>query len=558
MKRPVSERKNKFGRQFKQASSMPTSNSLVVLAIPTMLAVISMVNPGQCFDKVTQSGAAPRAATIKLSDFAKPESGLKLLNGIFSRLSQPQLAQKNDGRQLLAENKMALRQIAMANNSMQAAKSQFSGGLAAASHESTDPALAIRPQAARRLSVGHTTIDRVIPIEGITIAMAPPSPKVMAKKGAAGGGGASGASSNSGTYNGFAGKDDLVQSAPSAAPGSAAPAIAGMPASPNQALQKTLDADERPTKKAEVAQRSEAQQKTGFTNGMLMAQNSPYIRDYRQSAPANAINWRGNSAVTTKLNEEVESRRDSSATENGIIRPAEQPGLFKYVREHLKELPKDIPADAGKNSADVKEKEALATSQAQSSASSDAFGSADKLTASQSRARGKEAKPAVDSERDIALEGKDGSAVQIAFLPPNTVHGLNGLPLGATEDEVSRFLKNKGSLSKASVSGWKIWTLSDNKLNPLIQVYLRAGRAEAYRIYNQNYVPAGLGLALSDELSLMKSKFGEPSFILEEPGVRSVVAKNYVYPVSQVSFQLVRTGAGSAPQILSLMLFRYL
>jgi hypothetical protein len=121
----MSERKNRFGRQFKQASSMPTSNSLVVLTIPTMLAVISMVNPGQCFDKVTQSGAAPRAATIKLSDFAKPESGLKLLNGIFSRLSQPQLAQKNDGRQLLAENKMALRQIAMANNSMQAMNRQI-------------------------------------------------------------------------------------------------------------------------------------------------------------------------------------------------------------------------------------------------------------------------------------------------------------------------------------------------------------------------------------------------------------------------------------------------
>jgi hypothetical protein len=554
----MSERKNRFGRQFKQASSMPTSNSLVVLTIPTMLAVISMVNPGQCFDKVTQSGAAPRAATIKLSDFAKPESGLKLLNGIFSRLSQPQLAQKNDGRQLLAENKMALRQIAMANNSMQAAKSQFSGGLAAASHESTDPALAIRPQAARRLSVGRTAIDRVIPIEGITIAMAPPSPKVMAKKGTAGAGGASGASSTLGNNNGLAGKDDLVQSAPSAAPSSAAPAIAGMPASPSQALQKTMDADEKPAKKAEMPQRSEPQQKSGFTNGMLMAQNSPYIRDYRQSSQSNAINWRGNAAVTTKqLNEEVESRRDSSATENGIIRPAEQPGLFKYVREHLKELPKDIPADAGKNSADLKEKEALATSQAQSSASADVFGSTDKLTASQSRARGKE-KPMADSERDIALEGKDGSAVQIAFLPPNTVHGLNGLPLGATEDEVSRFLKNKGSLSKASVSGWKIWTLSDNKLNPLIQVYLRAGRAEAYRIYNQSYVPAGLGLALSDELSLMKSKFGEPSFILEEPGVRSVVAKNYVYPVSQVSFQLVRTGAGSAPQILSLMLFRYL
>jgi len=36
------------------------------------------------------------------------------------------------------------------------------------------------------------------------------------------------------------------------------------------------------------------------------------------------------------------------------------------------------------------------------------------------------------------------------------------------------------------------------------------------------------------------------------------VAKNYVYPISQVSFQLSRPNASSAPQVLSMLLFKFL
>lgn len=506
------------------------------LAVLSLLAIISLVNPGQCRsrEKFAPISQTVPVTAIKLGDFARPEAGLKLLNGIFSRLSQPQLAQKNDGRQLLAENKMSMRQIALAaGNSQQ--RGQFGNTLNAARDTSTDPALAIRPQSARRLTVGRTTIDRVIPIEGISIAI--PPAKIASKKAAF----------------------QQIAAAPAPAGAQFVPAPAAFPAAPSSfgsgaPSSRLVDSeDEKSSRKNELAQnmpqpvRAPGSQLNGSLGAAYPArsESSPYIQEFSQSTTSSAVNWRGNKQQAEEVGER---RRDSAATDSGIIRPAEQPGLFKYVREHLKETPRDIPNQVSRENLRDRAGKGVG-------ADADAgLATADKLTAT----RAKVAR--ADSERDIALEAKDsnGAPLQIAFLPPNTVHGLNGLPLGASEEEVDRFLKNKGALSKAAVSGWKIWTLSDNKQNPLIQVYMRSSRAEAYRIYSQSYVPAGLGLALSDELSAMKSKFGEPAFILEEPGVRTVTAKNYVYPVSQVSFQLVRTGAGSAPQILSLMLFRYL
>jgi len=228
---------------------------------------------------------------------------------------------------------------------------------------------------------------------------------------------------------------------------------------------------------------------------------------------------------------------------NGIIRPTEQPGLFKYVREHMKESGKDAPAPisapAGGYSADAMSDLAMP------------------------KVRKKEKAASIVSENEITIEAQqDGAPLQVAFLPPSTVHGINGLPLGASETETAAFFKNRGNLVRTVISGWKVWTLFDRNQTPLLQVYLRNGRTEAFRIFSQSYVPAGLGVSISDELPSMKGKFGEPAFILEEPGAktqtRTIVAKNYVYPVSQVSFQLVRTGPGSSPQVLSLLLFRYL
>ncbi|MGC5184045.1 hypothetical protein ACPXBI_28750, partial [Escherichia coli] len=57
----------------------------------------------------------------------------------------------------------------------------------------------------------------------------------------------------------------------------------------------------------------------------------------------------------------------------------------------------------------------------------------------------------------------------------------------------------------------------------------------------------------------IKEKFGEPAFILPEPaGGRSIEAgKNYIYPISQVSFALARSHdkAKPAPQVVSMLIF---
>jgi hypothetical protein len=69
-------------------------------------------------------------------------------------------------------------------------------------------------------------------------------------------------------------------------------------------------------------------------------------------------------------------------------------------------------------------------------------------------------------------------------------------------------------------------------------------------------------VTIADDLSEMKSKFGEPSFILEEPRASDegtkVMAKNYVYPLSQLGFQLARPVSDAKPQIKSVLLGRYL
>lgn len=78
-----------------------------------------------------------------------------------------------------------------------------------------------------------------------------------------------------------------------------------------------------------------------------------YIREFGKAtnapaAPGIATNSRSLERGINVMEESIiASRRQSplkpEETANGIIRPTEQPGLFKDVREHLKETPKDSP-----------------------------------------------------------------------------------------------------------------------------------------------------------------------------------------------------------------------
>ena len=547
----------------------PNRISAPRLALTVSLAcaaiyLTALVAPGQCKDNnlrvsksATKSSEVPlfAASNSALGEFSRAESGVKLLVGIFARLgNEPQLALKSENR-LLASSKnkpgfdrdsqSQLLAAAQSNaTNYQSRNSQFANSI---NNQYTDPALAIRPRAVSRKSAS----DKFIPIQGVTIAMAPQ------KK----------------TFYKGESHDEKRDERGSAA---------GQGGAPPQAEGYRSDADSS----GSVRSRDDSPVKifagpSSTSNALPVGSNEKtYIREFGKAAnapaaPAIANYGRSLEKGINIIEEPLGiSRRQiqekAEETANGIIRPTEQPGLFKYVREHKKEAPKDSPKENLRDS--FKDSKDLAFG------GQSAAGALDQLNESKptNKQKLKSAKlqnstpVSIVSENEMTLEAQqDGSPLQVAFLPPSTVHGINGLPLGATEAETAKFFKNRGNLSRSFISGWKVWTLLDAQQAPILQVYLRNGRTEAFRIFNQSYVPAGLGVAINDELPSMKGKFGEPSFILEEPGIKqqsasqsatqsaTIVAKNYVYPVSQVSFQLVRNGP-SSPHIHSLLLFRYL
>jgi hypothetical protein len=526
----------------------------------------------------------------KLHDFARADSGVKLLVGIFNRLGrEPQLAQKNENR-LLAAKQMY---DANRENASQFASSQsnnFASNISAINSGNTDPALAIRPRTAARPKPS----DKFIAITGVSIAMAPPKKQLRLEQ-----------REQKEQREERESKESLKDRESDAR-------------SESKAEKSDSRADARADIKADmddarIASRSRDEHSVKMISGpssnssQNQDKDKTYIREF--GAGLSQGNRRPSGEPTLSKAAQV----DSLAEAGGIIRPTEQPGLFKYVREHKKDLPKDAPSIAALPSQPARFRFApnvysqsppAAPSGQLGSSNSDSIEMSAKNSSTRAKAKARALSPGggggfaagssssnnnnnnsansasssaanngqasfsagadaarqnTVSENEISLESSEGAPLQVAFLPPSTVHGINGLPLGASESETANYFKNRGNLVKAVISGWKVWTLLDREQNPLIQVYLRGGRTEAFRIFSQSYVPAGLGVSIADELPSMKGKFGEPSFILEEPGVRGngAMAKNYVYPVSQVSFQLVRTGPRS-PQILSLLLFRFL
>lgn len=541
--------------------------ALTVSLACAAIYLTALVAPGQCKDNnlrvsksATKSSEVPlfSASNSPLGEFSRAESGVKLLVGIFARLgNEPQLALKSENR-LLASSKnksgfdrdtqSQLLAAAQSNASnYQSRNSQFANSI---NNQYTDPALAIRPRAVSRKSAS----DKFIPIQGVTIAMAPQKKTF---------------------YKGESHDEKRDERGSAAGQGGTSPLAEGS----RSDAEKKSDADSSSSMRSRDDSPVKIFAGPSSTSNALPASSNEknYIREFGKAAnapaaPAIASYGRSLDRGINIIDEPLGSnRRQSQAkaeeTANGIIRPTEQPGLFKYVREHKKETPKDSPKENLRDSFRDNSKDLAFGSQS-------AAGALDQLNESKliNKQKLKSAKlqnsapVSIVSENEMTLEAQqDGSPLQVAFLPPSTVHGINGLPLGASEADTAKFFKNRGNLSRSFISGWKVWTLLDGQQTPILQVYLRNGRTEAFRIFNQSYVPAGLGVAINDELPSMKGKFGEPSFILEEPGIKpqaaaqsaTIVAKNYVYPVSQVSFQLVRNGP-SSPHIHSLLLFRYL
>lgn len=164
---------------------------------------------------------------------------------------------------------------------------------------------------------------------------------------------------------------------------------------------------------------------------------------------------------------------------------------------------------------------------------------------------------------------KDSDKI-VAYNPPSMVFGIAGLQLGANNNEVSSYLKSQYGTDMSKFKNykykeWQVWSLVEpagSGERTTLQIFSRANQVEALRIFDDKYIPDAVNVRLADTMAVMKNRFGEPAFVLEEPqpkenNARKMI-KNYVYPVSQVSFQLVRGDNGTSPVVTSVLLFKFL
>lgn len=548
-----------------------------------------------------------------LTPFCQAEAGVKLLMGIFSRLgNEPQLALKNE----MQNRKADLRQepvpaslLASAGNiSADVSQGQLSKNF-------TDPALAIRPQQTqvRRLTVGRAVINKVIPIDGMTIAMAPrgsvnaPAPALQALPSGAGGSFANESQAPAAAPASF-------QSAKPRAEGQRFQQQAGDYSSSTDALQEKVAGNKLQDLKNQLNQGVGASKQVNsipYLAGSLHSTMSPMqdksrLKEFNSeskrtsySGNAEGLN-RGRRVDDNTYNSGFNQGRliqpAAEPSVNGIIRPAEQPGLFKYVREHLHELPKDAPREIASRESRLDTKDGFRESERDQGKAVGleelTYGAIDEA----SKARMGSARPVArrktlstnavsqkegtaDSEWKAESVSKKAKAERqekfnqaspvplVAYLPPSTLRGISGLPLGSSENDTLAYLKLRGKFKSAESHGWKVYTLNstNGQGNVALQAYIRGGKLEALRVFNADYLPASLGVSIESDLSTMKSKFGEPSFVLDEPTATgkakksaAPAAKNYVYPLSQVGFQLARPAAGSSPKVMSVLFFRYL
>jgi hypothetical protein len=494
-------------RALERDARLEPKVSLLALCLTSSIFVLYNL-PGQSKNLESQI-QAPVKAGFNLANYAKEASGVKLLLVIFNRLgNESQLAMKSENR----SGKQLLANLPAKNLVSQA----------------TDKALAIRPQTSRRISLGSTVINKMEPIEGATIASAPASvPAPISEK--------------------------------------TVPVLQGAGVEEIRAGQIQTQGNSQNVQtwdRARTAQvLDESNNIKDYQNSLNQKKNARMAFRYNPNTfsadePLGLARKQAQMAGTFGRDAKSEAKAESNVREiaNGIVRPSEQPGLYKYVREHRQEASKEA-LPILKEEADCLDRALAGESPAAKVIKAKAPARANKFSAG---TRADSSKEQQQPTNEITIESEEGNPIQVAFLPPSAVHGLSGLPLGASEQEVALYLKGRGKLLKTIISGFKVWTLEEKDGSPSLQVYLRQGRAEAFRIFNQQYVPTGLGISVFDSLSTMKSKFGEPSFILEEPNqIPAFPAKNYVYPISQISFQLARKNQ-SSPQVVSLMLFRFL
>lgn len=623
-----------------------SGRSLLCLSLSFGLSMLMVIagDVGQCAPLLASApdqGQAPGKGGLErrdLTPYSQAEAGVKLLMGIFSRLgNEPQLALKNE----MQNRKADLRQepvpaslLAGAGNISDVSQGQLSKNY-------TDPALAIRPQqtSVRRLTVGRAVINKVVPIDGMTLAMAPrgsanaPAPAMQALPSGLGGSFAGDSPAPAAPPASFQNQDQglaastrnvraSLQSAMPRAEGQRSFQQAGGYSNTSDALQEKVANNKLLDLKNQLNQGaglSKPVNSIPYLAGNVHSTMSPMqdksrLREFNSESKRTSYGGaaEGTSRVMLQSGRRLEDNYSQSGynqgrivqtpaaepSVNGIIRPAEQPGLFKYVREHLHELPKDAPREIAsrENRLDTKDgfreserDELKSVGQEEMSYGAQAETARGKAVSTKPVPRRKaiaageisQKESTADSEWKPEVAGKKAKAERqerfnqaspvplVAYLPPSTLRGISGLPLGSSEKDTLAYLKSRGKFKTAESHGWRVYSLNSVQGNVALQAYIRGGKLEALRVYNADYLPASLGVSIESDLSTMKSKFGEPSFVLDEPTANNTLhgkankgaapaAKNYVYPLSQVGFQLARPATGASPQVMSVLFFRYL
>ena len=198
-----------------------------------------------------------------------------------------------------------------------------------------------------------------------------------------------------------------------------------------------------------------------------------------------------------------------------------------------------------------------------SPADSDGF----KLKSKAKKSAGRERKPAELNDEVDALTNqhyaKDGRAriamggADIALLPPNVVTGIPLVRLGISQNQAHTALAAMGSMKQDKVSKWTVWSWQrpQSKIATALQLYIRnnTGLLDAMRIFDRSLIAPDFGVSLGDNLARVKEKFGEPAFILQEPVPGA--GQNYIYPISQVGFQMARPSPDEQPRVVSILIF---
>jgi hypothetical protein len=144
--------------------------------------------------------------------------------------------------------------------------------------------------------------------------------------------------------------------------------------------------------------------------------------------------------------------------------------------------------------------------------------------------------------------------LDVALLPVTKFTGIPQIRLGSNEAETLAVANQIGSVRKESIKGWNVLSISKGKgKQPSLQFFLRTGNLDAIRVLDPIFWDTEHGLTVGTGLPDVKRQLGEPAFIISNETSRS--AQNYVYPISQVDFELKRSVDDDVPKVVSILLF---